>query len=39
MEHEAREGTDPDLKAFASKTVPVINAHLNAVRKIKEKLK
>ncbi len=39
MEHEARDGTDPDLKAFASKTVPVINAHLNAVRKIKEKLK
>jgi putative membrane protein len=38
MEHEAREGTDPDLKAFANKTVPVINAHLNAVRKIKEKL-
>lgn len=37
MEHEAREGTDPDLKAFASKTVPVINAHLNAVRKIKKR--
>lgn len=38
MEHEAREGTDPDLKAFASKNVPVINAHLNAVRKIRDQL-
>jgi len=39
MEHEARTGTDPDLKAFASKTVPVINSHLNAIRKIKETLR
>lgn len=39
MEHQARKGTDPDLKAFAAKTVPVINAHLNAIRKIKDGLK
>lgn len=39
MESEARKGTDPDLKAFASKMVPVINAHLNAIRKIKATLK
>lgn len=39
MEHQARKGTDPDLKAFASKTVPVINSHLNAIRKIKDGLK
>lgn len=39
MEHQARKGTDPDLKAFASKTVPVINSHLNAIRKIKDSLK
>jgi len=39
MEHEARKGTDPDLKAFANKMVPVINVHLNAIRKIKDGLK
>lgn len=39
MEHQARKGTDPDFKAFAAKTVPVINAHLNAIRKIKDGLK
>ena len=39
MEHEARKGTDPDLKAFASKMVPIINAHLNGIRKIKDGLK
>ncbi len=39
MEHEARKGTDPDLKAYANKMIPVINAHLNAIRKIKNSLK
>lgn len=39
MEHEARKGTDLDLKAYANKMVPVINSHLNAIRKIKETLK
>lgn len=39
MEHQARKGTDPDLKAFAVKMVPVINVHLNAIRKIKDSLK
>lgn len=39
MEHEARKGTDPDLTAFASKMVPVVNSHLNAIRKIKNGLK
>ena len=39
MEHQARKGTDPDLKAFAAKNVPVINSHLNAIRKIKKTLK
>ncbi|WP_343534345.1 DUF4142 domain-containing protein [Pedobacter sp.] len=39
MEHEARKGTDPDLKAFANKMVPTINVHLNAIRKIKDSLK
>jgi len=39
MEHEARKGTDPDLKAFATKMVPIINMHLNAIRKIKDSLK
>lgn len=39
MEHEAMKGTDPDLKAFASKMMPVINSHINAIRKIKNNLK
>lgn len=39
MEHQARKGTDPDLKAFAAKLVPVVNSHLNAIRKIKKGLK
>ncbi|SOD14146.1 DUF4142 domain-containing protein [Pedobacter xixiisoli] len=38
MEHEARKGTDTDLKAFASKMVSVVNSHLNAIRKIKKGL-
>ncbi len=39
MEHQARKGTDPDLTAFANKMVPVINSHLNAIRKIKDHAK
>lgn len=39
MEHEARKGTDPDLQTFANKMVPVVKAHLNAIRKIKDSLK
>lgn len=38
MEHQARKGTDPDLKAFAAKNVSVVNSHLNAIRKIKKTL-
>lgn len=39
MQHEAMKGTDPDLKAFANKMTPVINSHINAIRKIKGNLK
>lgn len=39
MEHQARKGTDPDLTAFANKLVPIVNSHLNAIRKIKKELK
>ncbi|RZK10951.1 MAG: DUF4142 domain-containing protein [Flavobacterium sp.] len=39
LEHEARKGTDPDLKSYANNMVPKIKAHLNAIRKIKDGLK
>jgi len=39
LEHQARKGTDPDLKNYANNMVPKIKAHLNAIRKIKEGIK
>lgn len=39
LEHQARKGTDPDLKNYANNMVPKIKAHLNAIRKIKDELK
>jgi putative membrane protein len=38
MQSEASGGTDADLKAFASKTAPVVKTHLDVVRKIQTKL-
>lgn len=34
MKSEAANGTDADLKAFAAKTAPVVETHLNAIMKI-----
>jgi putative membrane protein len=34
FEKEAREGQDPEAKAFASKTLPTLRAHLAKIRSI-----
>ncbi|MBR8293128.1 DUF4142 domain-containing protein [Burkholderia cenocepacia] len=33
-ETEAKDGRDPQLRAFAARTLPVLNAHLNAARQL-----
>ena len=39
MNKEAKDGRDPDLKAFAAKTAPIVQMHLNKIKKIDDKLK
>jgi putative membrane protein len=39
MQGEAQNGTDADLKGFATKTAPVVQMHLNAINKIKASMK
>ncbi|MDN3588511.1 DUF4142 domain-containing protein [Pedobacter aquatilis] len=39
MEKEAKDGEDADLKAFASKTAPVVKAHLDKIEQIKKSMK
>jgi putative membrane protein len=39
MQAEAQSGTDPELKAFAAKTTPVVQAHLDKITKIQAALK
>ncbi|WP_231491383.1 DUF4142 domain-containing protein [Pedobacter sp. Leaf170] len=39
MEDEAKDGKDADLKAFASKTAPIVKAHLDKIEMIKKSLK
>ena len=39
MQDEAADGKDMDLKAFASKTAPVVQAHLNMIKTIKDGMK
>lgn len=34
FEDEAKNGKDPDVKAFASKTLPVLNKHLTSIKAI-----
>ena len=34
FEREANEGKDPDLKAFASKSLPTLKEHLKMARKL-----
>lgn len=39
FEECSKDGKDPDLKAFASKTLPVLKTHLEAVKNIQKSLK
>lgn len=39
MKGEAKDGKDADLKAFATETAPIVQAHLDAIKKIKDGLK
>ncbi len=39
MEKQAKDGTDADLKAFAAKTAPVVKAHLDMIKRIKDAMK
>jgi putative membrane protein len=36
MAAEIKSGTDPDLKAFAQKSLPVVEAHLKMARQLKD---
>ena len=37
-ETEAKEGRDPQLRAFAARTLPMLNAHLSAARQLAKKV-
>jgi putative membrane protein len=39
MQNEAKNGTDADLKAFAAKTAPTVQMHLDAINKIHDSMK
>ncbi len=39
MQDEAKNGKDADLKAFAAKTAPTVQMHLDAINKIHDSLK
>nr|WP_199156418.1 DUF4142 domain-containing protein [Pedobacter sp. ASV2] len=39
MQDEGKDGKDADLKAFANKTAPIVQAHLNMINKIHESIK
>jgi putative membrane protein len=39
MQAEAQSGTDPDLKAFAAKTAPIVQHHLDEITNIQRTLK
>jgi putative membrane protein len=39
MEDESRDGKDADLKAFATKTAPIVQSHLVMINKINDSLK
>jgi putative membrane protein len=38
FEDKAKNATDPDLKAFAEKTLPVLRKHLDAIKAIQAKM-
>jgi putative membrane protein len=39
MEKESKDGQDAELKAFATKTAPVVKMHLDMVQKMKDSMK
>jgi len=39
MQDEAKNGADADLKAFAAKTAPIVQMHLDAINKIHDSMK
>lgn len=39
FEKESNEATDPDVKAFASKTLPTLRSHLNQIEKLQAGMK
>lgn len=39
MQDEAKSGSDADLKAFAAKTAPTVQMHLDAINKIHDSMK
>lgn len=39
MEDESNDGKDADLKAFATKTAPIVQSHLEMINKIKDSMK
>jgi len=39
FEKQAQSATDPDVKAFATKTLPVLKKHLDAIKAIQAKMK
>jgi len=39
FEDEAKNATDPDVRAFAQKTLPVLQKHLDAIKSIQAKMK
>jgi len=39
MEDESKNGADADLKAFATKTAPIVQSHLTMINKIKDGMK
>jgi putative membrane protein len=39
MEDESKDGKDVDLKAFATKTAPIVQSHLEMINKIKDSMK
>jgi putative membrane protein len=39
MQDEAKDGKDADLRAFAAKTAPIVQSHLNMITKIHDGMK
>ncbi|WDF54602.1 DUF4142 domain-containing protein [Mucilaginibacter sp. KACC 22063] len=39
MQKEAKDGKDAELKAFAAKTAPIVQTHLDAIKKIQDSMK